>query len=145
MSFARSVPIRVTDPMHLPPHGAVRLIDRRGREHPARARVDGGSLMIFDLPSDRIDHGTLVIDEQGRTAAVRLGSRGYELFPFDQTQPNVLWSQPPSGEQLTVSTLRRLLDGLPDGMVVEVYSDYGHRGPVDIVAIEDGVLCIGEG
>lgn len=145
MAFARNVPIRVTDPMPMPPQGAVRLIDGRGRERPARARVDGGVLVIFDLPTDRLDHGTLVIDEQGRAASVRLGEHGLTLFPFEKTQPTVLWAQPPTGQQLTVSALRKLLDGLPDGMLVEAYFDCGHRAPTDTVAIDRGVLCIGEG
>lgn len=145
MAFARNVPIRVTDPMPVPPTGPVRLIDGRGRERRAQARVDGGSLVLYDLPGDRLDHGTLVIDEQGHAASVRLGRDGYQLFPFERNQPTVLWARPPTGQQLTVSALRQLLDGLPDGMLVEAYFDCGQRADVDTVAIDRGVLCIGEG
>lgn len=145
MASAHTVPIRVTDPMPIPPTGPVRIIDGRGRERRARARVEGGSLVIYDLPGILLDHGSLVIDEQGHVATVRLGEHGPTLFPFEQNQPTVLWARPLSGQQLTVSALRQLLDGLPDGMLVEAYFDCGHRADVDTVAIDRGVLCIGEG
>lgn len=140
------LPIRVTDPAPVPPTGLVRVIDQRGRERNGRATLRDGSLVLHDLPEGWLGHGSLVIDEKGNTATVRLGPDGYRLHPLDRPPaPRVLWAQPPTGQQLTVAMLRDLLAGLPDGMAVEGYADCGHRFGVDTVGIEGGVLCIGEG